>query len=359
MIVVLKLHASKEEIREVEKHVADLGYAPHTIRGEVRTVVAAVGDETTHQSLEVLEALPSVERVVPIQKRYKLVSREAQEKPTTIRVGPLTIGEGTLNVIAGPCSVESLDQMMAVATAVRAAGATILRGGAFKPRTSPYDFQGLGEPALEILATVRERTGMPIISEVLKVNDIESMKKVVDIFQIGARNAMNYALLEAVAGAGKPVFLKRGLCSTIEEWLLAAEYLAKNGNPNVILCERGIRTYETATRNTLDISAVAVAKLESNLPVFVDPSHAAGRRDVVTALARAAIAVGADGLMVEVHNNPEEAYSDRTQQLTTQMFSNLMRDIQPYVKASGKKMARLGATPGKARTGTLKKGARG
>ena len=339
MIVVMKLHASSEEVALVEANVRALGYEPHTIRGEIRTVVAAVGDETTHQSLEALEAMSFVDRVVPIQKRYQLVSREIQDGTTIVRIGDLEIGNGTLHVIAGPCSVETLDQTLTVARAVKQSGATILRGGAFKPRTSPYDFQGLGEEALEILQQAKTETGMPVISEVLRVSDIEMMTPMVDVFQIGARNGLNYALLEAVAAAGKPVFLKRGMMATIEEWLLAAEYIAKHGNPNIILCERGIRTFETATRNTLDISAVAIAKRESSLPVFVDPSHAAGRRDLLPDLAAAAISAGADGLMIEVHNNPESAYSDQQQQLTEEMFEDLMVSILPFIQASGLKPA--------------------
>jgi 3-deoxy-7-phosphoheptulonate synthase len=335
----MKLRASAEEVAHVEENVRELGYEPHTIRGEVRTVVAAVGDETTHQSLEILEAMPFVDRVVPIQKRYKLVSREVQGSTTPVRIGDLEVGNGTLHVMAGPCSVETPDQTLTVARAVQKSGATILRGGAFKPRTSPYDFQGLGEEALHILQQAKAETGMPVISEVLRVSDIEMMAPMIDVFQIGARNGLNYALLEAVAGAGKPVFLKRGMMATVEEWLLAAEYIAKNGNPNIILCERGIRTFETATRNTLDVSAVAIARRESNLPVFVDPSHAAGRCDLLPNLAAAAIAAGADGLMIEVHNDPESAYSDQQQQLTTDMFDELMNSILPFIQAAGLKPA--------------------
>jgi 3-deoxy-7-phosphoheptulonate synthase len=339
MIIVLRPHPTNKDVKTVESHVRQLGYHPHTIRGVIRTVIAAVGDETVNQSLETLDSLPCVERVIPIQKRFKLVSREAQERTTVVRVGNLEIGAGIFHVIAGPCSVESLGQMRGIARNVAKSGATLLRGGAFKPRTSPYDFQGFGAKALGILARVRAETGMPIVSEVVREADLDQMVDAVDILQIGARNALNYSLLEAVAKSGKPVLLKRGLASTIEEWLLAAEYLAKNGNHNIILCERGIRTFEDATRNTLDLSAVAVAKLECNLPVFVDPSHAAGRRDLIPALSRAAIAAGADGLMVEVHPHPDEACSDPAQQLTPHQFTALMKDIRPFVKAAGMKMA--------------------
>lgn len=341
MIIVLKSHSSMKEVRTVEKAVRELGYKPHTIYGVVQTVVAAIGDETSHKSLEILESLDCVERVLPVQKRYKFVSREAQPETTRIKVGPITIGGGVFHVIAGPCSVESFDQMMTVAKAVKAAGATLLRGGAFKPRTSPYDFQGLGAEGLDILKSVKKAVGLPIVSEITRQSDLDAMVDVVDILQIGARNAMNYSLLEAVASSGKPVMLKRGLASTVEEWLLAAEYIAKSGNPNVILCERGIRTFENATRNTLDLSAVALARQECNLPVFVDPSHAAGRRDLIPALSKAAVAVGADGLMVEVHPHPEAAMSDSSQQLTPQSFKQLMKSISPFIKVAGMKVGKL------------------
>jgi len=341
MIIVLKSHSSLKQVRCVEKAVHKLGYEPHTIRGVVRTVVAAVGDETAHKSLEILENLDCVERVIPVQKRYKLVSREAQARTTRIQIGPVCFGPGTFHVIAGPCSVESMHQMMTVAKAVKDAGATLLRGGVFKPRTSPYDFQGLGAEGLSILKAVKKAVGIPVVSEITRATDLEAMIEVVDVLQIGARNAMNYSLLEAVAKSGKPIILKRGMASTIEEWLLAAEYIAKSGNPNVILCERGIRTFENATRNTLDISAVALAKQECNLPVIVDPSHAAGRRDLIPALSKAAIAAGADGLMIEVHQHPEDALSDSAQQLTPNSFKQLMKSIMPFIKATGKKIGKL------------------
>ena len=342
MIIVLKTHSSDKDVAQVEADVRKLGYEPHTIRGVIRTVVAAIGDETTHQSPEVLENLAVVDRVIPIQKRYKLVSREAQPQRTTIQVGNLEIGGGTFHIIAGPCSVESREQMLAAATAVKDAGASFLRGGAFKPRTSPYDFQGLGAEGIRILQEAKEATGLPVVSEIIRGSDLDIMEDVVDILQIGARNALNYSLLETVAASGKPVLLKRGLSATIEEWLLAAEYLAKNGNPHVILCERGIRTFETATRNTLDISAVAIAKQECSLPVFVDPSHAAGRADLIPALSKAAIAAGADGLLVEVHTHPAEAQSDAAQQLTPSAFGELLNELKPFLAAAER---RQGWTP--------------
>jgi 3-deoxy-7-phosphoheptulonate synthase len=339
VIVVLRAHSSDAEVREVEDHVRRLGYEPHTIRGVVRTVVAAVGDETQMRTLETLATLPMVENVMPVQKRYKLISREVQPESQAVQVGPHTIGKKIFHVIAGPCSIENLEQFASVARTVGEAGATILRGGAFKPRTSPYDFRGLGERALRIIEKVKAQTGMPIVSEVTSEADIEKMVPVVDMLQIGARNALNYSLLEAVSKTRKPILLKRGMAATIEEWLLAAEYLVKHGNRNVVLCERGIRTFERATRNTLDLSGVALAKLECNLPVIVDPSHAAGRRDIIPALAAAAIAAGADGLMVEVHLHPEEAYSDGIQQLDAVMFSELMTGIEPFVRAAGRELS--------------------
>lgn len=345
MIIVLKAHASPPDIQRVIEEVRQCGYEPHVIRGVARTVVAAVGDETTQQTLETLASLAAVEKVLPIQKRYKLVSREAQPETTIVPVGPHRLGTRDFHVIAGPCSVEDLDQMLCVAEAAQAAGATLLRGGAYKPRTSPYDFQGLGEKGLAILREVKERTGMPIVSEVVSEADLAPMLEVVDVLQIGARNMMNYALLAAVSRTGRPVLLKRGLAATIEEWFLAAEYLAKHGNPHVLLCERGIRTFERATRNTLDISAVAIAKQESNLPVIVDPSHAAGRTDLITALSRAAIAAGADGLMIEVHPHPEKASSDGPQSLTPNQFAELMQAIRPVLAACERRLPGKTATP--------------
>ncbi len=340
MIIVLKKNATSTDIKSVEDKVRELGYEPHTIQGEVRTVVAAVGDESTHSSLEALTHLAIVDRVLPIQKKYKLISRETHPEPATVQIGDLTIGNGEFHVIAGPCSVESMEQTMTTARAVRQAGATLLRGGAFKPRTSPYDFQGLGQEGLDILDAAKVETGMPVVTEVVREGDIEAVCKTADVLQIGARNALNYALLEAVADTGKPILLKRGVAATVQEWLLAAEYIVKRGNPNVMLCERGIRTFETATRNTLDLSAVAVAKLESRLPVIVDPSHGAGRWDIIIALSKAAAAVGADGLIVEVHPDPSVALSDGDQQLEPELFAELMEEIVPFVEAAGKKLAK-------------------
>ncbi len=345
MIIVLKPGSSEADIATVTAEVRQCGYEPHVIKGVARTVVAAVGDETAQQTLEMLITLPAVENVLPIQKRYKLVSREAQAETTVVPVGDICLGTRDFHVIAGPCSVESLDQMMSVAESAQAAGATLLRGGAYKPRTSPYDFQGLGEEGLTILQTVKQRTGLPIVTEVVSETDIAPMLDIVDVFQVGARNMMNYSLLAALSRTGRPVLLKRGLAATIEEWFLAAEYLAKHGNPRIILCERGIRTFEHATRNTLDISAVAIAKQECNLPVVADPSHAAGRVDIIQALSRAAVAAGADGLMIEVHPHPEKAASDGPQSLTPEQFTLLMKDILPVLEACGRRLSPPSSAP--------------
>lgn len=342
MIIILRAGSGDKEIAEVERNVVELGYTPHTIRGEVRTVVAAVGDETYHNSLEPLTHLACVDRVMPVQKKYKLVSREIHPEPMPVTVGDCEIGSGTFHVIAGPCAVESREQTMETARAVKAAGATLLRGGAYKPRTSPYSFQGLGDEGLEILAEARAETGLPIVTEIVSTSLVEKVSAVADMLQIGARNAQNYALLEAVAASGKPILLKRGIASTVQEWLLAAEYILSNGNSNVILCERGIRTFETATRNTLDLGAVAVAKREARLPVIVDPSHAAGVWDLVKPLSLAAVAIGADGLIIEVHPEPEHACSDGDQQLRPSAFGELMQDVQPFVLAAGKTPAPRG-----------------
>lgn len=338
MIIVLKSKPTDEDVACIEEHVRRAGYEPHTIRGEVRTVVAAVGDEAEHASLVSLKSLDIVENVLPIQKRYKLISRETHPETGKVNVGGQIIGGDTFQVIAGPCAIESLDQMAVVAASLKDCGATILRGGAFKPRTSPYDFQGLKDEGLRILKETQSKFELPVVSEVIREGDLEKVGSVADMLQIGARNAMNYALLERAADTGKPVLLKRGMAQTVDEWLLSAEYLVKRGNRNIVLCERGIRTFETAVRNTLDLSAVALAKQECALPVIVDPSHAAGRVDLIIPLAKAAIAVGADGLIVEVHPHPEEALSDPAQQLTPKQFSQLMSEIRPYVELAGKKM---------------------
>jgi 3-deoxy-7-phosphoheptulonate synthase len=336
MIVVLKPHISDEQIEDVRQHVVELGYEPRLIKGVQRTVIAAVGDETSHRSLETLRGMEQVENVVPIQKRYKLASREFHQANSKVMIGDSPIGENHFQIIAGPCAIESREQLRQVAKDLTQCGIRVIRGGAYKPRTSPYDFQGLGDEGVDLLQEVKEEFGVAVVTEVVGVPQVEKVAKVVDMLQIGARNCQNYHLLEVVAACGKPVLLKRGMASTIEEWLSAAEYLMVNGCSNVVLCERGIRTFETATRNTLDLSAVAIAKRESHLPVVVDPSHAAGIVTLVPSLARAAIAAGADGLLVEAHPTPVDALSDAAQQIPSAEFHNLVEDLRPWVELAGK-----------------------
>ncbi|MDP9290852.1 MAG: 3-deoxy-7-phosphoheptulonate synthase [Verrucomicrobiota bacterium] len=336
MIIVIKPGTSREKIDEVVEEVARLGYDPRPIYGTEQTVVAAIGDERTHHTLESLNALPQVEQVMRVQKRYKLVSRESHPQPTIINVDGLEVGGNHFTIMAGPCSVENEEQLMTTARAVKKAGATILRGGAYKPRTSPYEFQGLGKDGLRLLEMAKRETGLKIITEVLSEYDVEHVAQSADILQIGARNTQNFRLLIECAKTMKPILLKRGLSERIEEWLLAAEYILSHGNPNVMLCERGIRTFETYTRNTLDLAAVAIAKKESHLPVIVDPSQGCGRADLVAVLCRGAIAVGADGLLIEVHPSPTEALSDGQQQIDFVSFAELMKDISPFAKANGR-----------------------
>ncbi len=338
MIVVIRPHTPAEQVEEVIFEITQLGYTPNPVRGDYQTVVAAIGDETTHASLESLNALPQVERVIRVQKRYKMTSRESRPQGTIVDAGGVKIGGGQFVLMAGPCSVESAEQLLSTARAVKAAGATILRGGAYKPRTSPYEFQGLGPEGLRLLEAARAETGLRIITEVLSERDVETVAGSADILQIGARNAQNFQLLIACARSGKPVLLKRGMSMRIEEWLLAAEYLLAHGNPNVILCERGIRTFENYTRNTLDLAAVAIAKQESHLPVIVDPSQGCGRADLVKVLCRGAAAVGADGLIIEVHPTPAEALSDGQQQLDPASFADLVTGLRQFVAAAGRSL---------------------
>jgi 3-deoxy-7-phosphoheptulonate synthase len=338
MIIVLKPHATPQEIDEVKRHVIELGYDPRLIHGVERTVIGAVGDELSHRSLEILRSMPMVEDVLPIQKRYKLASREFHPDDTIVSIASHRIGGGHFQVIAGPCAVESLDQMRRVARDLAGAGVRVLRGCVFKPRTSPYDFQGLGTDGLEILEEVKREFGLAVCTEVLGASHLAEVAAVADMIQIGARNCQNYHLLEQVADAGKPVLLKRGLASTIEEWLSAAEYLLVHGCRDVVLCERGIRTFERATRGTLDVSAVAVAKEETHLPVIVDPSHAAGLARLVMPLAKAGVAVGADGLIIEAHPNPVAALSDGYQQLPSHSFREVMASLRPLVQLAGKQL---------------------
>jgi 3-deoxy-7-phosphoheptulonate synthase len=336
VIIVIKPGSSEKQIEQVIEEVKTLGYIPHPIRGTLQTVVAAIGDERTHHTLESLNALPQVQQVMPVQKRYKLVSRESHPQNTVIDVDGLEVGGKPFIVMAGPCSVESEEQLLQTARVVKAHGATILRGGAYKPRTSPYEFQGLGREGLRLLQIAKEETGLKIITEVLSENDVEHVAETADILQIGARNTQNFRLLIECARTGKPILLKRGMSERIEEWFMAAEYVLSSGNSNVFLCERGIRTFETYTRNTLDLSAIGIAKKETHLPVIIDPSQGCGRSDLVNILCRGAAAMGADGLLVEVHPNPAEALSDGQQQVDFEKFSQLMQDIEPFVEAAGR-----------------------
>jgi 3-deoxy-7-phosphoheptulonate synthase len=338
MIIVLKPEISKQQETTILREIRKRGYKPHVMRGVARTVVGAIGDELTHQSLETLTmGFPGiVESVIPVQKRYKLVCREAHPAGSSVRVGDHLIGGRKVQIMAGPCSVESEKQLLSTATSVKAAGATILRGGAFKPRTSPYEFQGLGEKGLKLLAKARKETGLAIITELLSENHADLVAEYTDIIQIGARNAQNFQLLIAAAKTGKPILLKRGLSMKIEEWLLAGEYVLANENSNLMFCERGIRTFETYTRNTIDLSTIPIIKQESHCPIVIDPSQGAGRADLVKALCKGAVAMGADALLIEVHPNPAEAWSDGAQQLSLALFAELMRELRPILAAVGR-----------------------
>jgi len=340
MIIVLKPNTPREQIDEVIAEVAKLGYDPKPIFGTEQTVIAAIGDERTHHTLESLNVLPQVQQVMPVQRRYKLVSRESHPADSVVDVDGVKVGGSNFTVMAGPCSVEDEEQLLRTARAVKAAGATILRGGAYKPRTSPYEFQGLGKEGLRLLELAKRETGLKIVTEVLSERDVEHVAAAADILQIGARNAQNFQLLIEAARSGRPILLKRGLSQKIEEWLLSAEYIMANGNPNVMLCERGIRTFETFTRNTLDMGAAAAAKMESHLPVIVDPSQGCGVARLVRMLCRGAVAVGVDGLIIEVHPNPAEALSDGQQQVDFQAFRQLMEELPPFVAAAGRTMVR-------------------
>ena len=335
MIVVMSSGAAKSEIDQVLDRLEKLGFQIHLSQGVERTIIGAIGDKKILSEVA-LEAMPGVEKVVPILQPYKLVSREFRTNNSVVRVGDLEFGGSRIHVMAGPCAVESKEQLLETAELVHKAGATILRGGAFKPRTSPYAFQGLEEEGLKILAEARERTGLKIVTEVVDPRTVELVSRYTDILQIGARNMQNFFLLKEVAGSDKPVVLKRGLSSTVEEWLMAAEYLMAGGNYNVILCERGIRTFETYLRNTLDLSAIPVAKHLSHLPVIVDPSHAVGKWQYVRPMAIAAIAAGADGLLIEVHPNPAQALCDGPQSLTPENFSALMAKIGKIAAVMGR-----------------------
>jgi 3-deoxy-7-phosphoheptulonate synthase len=331
MIISMKLHSTKEEIEQVCERIRDFGYKIHAIEGEERVVIGAVGTGDTTACLESVEAMPQVEKAVRISAPYKFVSKEYRLERTRVRVDDCEIGGDEFIVMAGPCSVESEKQIMQAAEGVARSGAKLLRGGAFKPRTSPYDFQGLEEEGLKLLAKAKRVTGLAIITEVMSDRDVDLVAQYADILQIGARNMQNFALLKTLGKCSRPVLLKRGMSSTIKELLMSAEYVVAHGNPNVILCERGIRTFETVTRNTCDIAAVAALNELTHLPVILDPSHATGKRSLVPALARAGVAIGADGLIVEVHPAPEKAVSDGAQSLDLPQFQAMMQSLRPYI----------------------------
>ena len=338
MIIVLDRKATQEDIDRVAERVQAVGLRVHLSRGTERTVIGVIGDERQLDP-EAIQVLPGVERVVRILHPFKLASREFKEAPTIIRLPDGTeIGGAKIVVMAGPCAVESEETLLETAKMVKAAGASVLRGGAFKPRTSPYSFQGLGEEGLRLLARAREVFGLPIITEVLSPQDVELVSQYADILQIGTRNMQNYSLLQAVGRSNKPVLLKRGMMSSIEEWLMSAEYILASGNHEVILCERGIRTFETYTRNTLDLSAVPIVKKLSHLPVIVDPSHGTGKWELVKPMSKGAIAAGADGLLIEVHPQPERALSDGPQSLRPEIFSEVMRELVPVARAVGREI---------------------
>jgi 3-deoxy-7-phosphoheptulonate synthase len=338
MIVVMKNGSSVSEIGSVIREIEAHGFKARPSHGSQQTVIGVIGAKQPEPLARILE-LPGVEQITPITKSFKLVNREFQPEATVIRMNGTVIGGEEVVVMAGPCSVESRELQIAAARAVHAAGARVMRGGAYKPRSSPYSFQGLGEKGLEILQEAKRETGLAIVTEVMTPELVPVVSKYADILQVGARNMQNYNLLEAVGKARKPVLLKRGLMSTVEELLLSAEYILSNGNHQVILCERGIRTFEKATRNTLDISAIPVIKQSSHLPVIIDPSHATGYRDYIPAVARAAVAAGADGLIIEVHPSPETALCDGEQSLFPEGFARLMDELRPIAAAVGRKIA--------------------
>src|SRR5213596_335310 len=338
MIVVMKTNATENQVVGVQKAIRELGFKDHRIHGEERNVVAVLG-HVYPELVDELGVLEGVDTVVRISKPYKLASREVNPYDTIIKVGPVEIGNGTVTVIGGPCSVDSEENVLEAARAVKSAGGHILRGGAFKPRTSPYAFRGHGEKGLHILAAARAETGLPVVTEVMDARDVQLVAKHADILQIGARNSQNYTLLDEVGRSGKPVLLKRGMSSTIEEWLLAAEYILSHGNRDVILCERGIRTFETATRFTLDLNAVPLVSELSHLPVIVDPSQATGRHSLVGPMSLAAVAAGAHGLIIEVHPTPNQALSDGAQSLDFAAFDRLMADLRRLLGAMAKQLA--------------------
>ncbi len=336
MVITMQRGATRSQIDHVIERIREMGYEPHPIFGVERTVIAAVGDERGKHLLEALESAPGVERVPPILQPFKLVGNEVKQEKTVVDVGGVKVGGDRFVVMAGPCSVETREQILTTAHAVKKAGAHLLRGGAFKPRTSPYSFQGLAEEGLKLLAEARAETGLPVVTEVMNSRDVNLVVNYADLLQIGARNMQNFSLLKEVGQTRKPVLLKRGMMATMEELLMSSEYIASEGNKAIILCERGIRTFEKYTRNTFDVSAIPVLQSYTHLPVIADPSHGVGIRKFVPAMAKSAAAAGADGLMIEVHPDPENAYSDGAQSLLPEQFEQMMRDLEGYVKLEGK-----------------------
>jgi 3-deoxy-7-phosphoheptulonate synthase len=336
MIIILRSHATEEEIQSVVGRIKELGLTPHLSQGTEKTVIGVIGDDRIVRR-ENFALLPGVDEVIPILKPYKLASREFRPNDTVVDVAGSKIGGKELVVIAGPCSVESEEQLLETAARVRQAGATLLRGGAYKPRTSPYAFQGLGEDGLRLLALAREKTGLGIVTEVMESSEVEIVADYADMLQVGARNMHNTKLLRSLSKVNKPILLKRNFSATLNEFLMSAEYLLAGGNDRVVLCERGIRTFVEYTRNTLDLNIVPAVKKLSHLPIIVDPSHGTGRQDLVLPMSRAAIAAGADGLIVEVHPNPAEAFSDGEQSLTPDKFQELMKDVRRIAAAVGRK----------------------
>lgn len=337
MILTLKDGASRQEIQKVVKKIKELGFSPHISAGKEKTIIGVIGENAV-LAREIFEAMETVDFITPISKPYKLASREFKKENTVIEVNGVKIGEREIVVMAGPCAVEKKDLLLEIAQEVKKAGAKILRGGAFKPRTSPYAFQGLGKKGLEYLLETKKKTGLAIITEAMQIDQVELVSRYADIIQIGARNIQNFDLLKEVGKNKKPVLLKRGMATTVKEFLMSAEYIMAQGNYKVILCERGIRTFEDATRFTLDLNAIPVLKHHTHLPVVVDPSHGVGIREYIPAMAKAAIACGADGLLIEVHSKPEEALSDGPQSLLPVQFAQLMQELKPLAKVIGREM---------------------
>lgn len=332
MIIVVRPNTTPEKIEHIVKRIEELGFKAHLSQGELRTIIGVIGDEGKLQA-EPLAAIEGVEQVLPILKPFKLASREFHKKDSVVKVGQIAIGGGSLAMIAGPCAVESYEVLDEIAGKVKAAGANILRGGAFKPRTSPYSFQGLGEKGLQILREVGDKHGMPVLSEVMNPKQIEMVDRYADMLQIGARNMQNFDLLKELGQTKRPILLKRGMSATVKDMLMSAEYVLAAGNPNVVLCERGVRSFEDSTRNMLDMSAVPNVKGQSHLPIIVDPSHATGRPDLIPSMARAAVAAGADGVHIEVHSCPEKALSDGAQALLPDKYAALMKQLQRLAEA--------------------------